>query len=822
MDFVMKCKERNNIRWLGSWLILALGCVGTMAAQTESRSEIAVGEHRMVIEHDGFRFGFMDPIQKLPVPMHAQSGLMLDGQSVVSAEAHSSGKGSYTVSTATGLKALVMVEVIGGRVAITVDPEKEASSLVAIRLGGMPVAYGLGDTGGWNESLNLVGDQPKEYRIHHDGGRHRWLSSFAVFPEYRIAGVVIGGTDRKVSLGPESYTMSVKAEGPVTFYYLLGDLPSIYRNYRALLTVEGFPHVKPKFRLFELGWESWAALGWQTNAKTMLDSINRFQELGYPVRWAVSGSGYWEEGGTTTSFGKFGKKFSPAEAFKQSLHERDVKWMIGLRTNFVPPGGPHWPVTKERDQNMVVDSFHGNPLSQEALDQGYFLKNPDGQLWKKHSGCFPIVPCYLLDGANPEAVAWYSDLYKQWGVDGIKEDTMMGMGSTHTGVFDQPMARIAEEGALVMARCGSFSAPGTLLRINDTSVNDMTRRTPINYLQYAASGAPNVYSDTVGFKRMKSYSEQVVRHAWLMALTAGMAVGESPEAWSDKQQAIFKKPFDFHYRFGPYLFDAAMKSHQTGYPVTMTPLGIAYPDDEQARDPDHFQWMAGESLLCAPLLKNHSSGSMDVYLPVGTWFDYDTGGKYTGPRLLMGFAMPVDKTPCFVGGKGILVARESDQAPLRAHIYPVDAHPAVFTFHHPDGVSTSTLRLKKNGTRGVWNAQSGEPVAFEVAEESGALSFQLQPGVDYEYSFGNDPERNFAKDATVSASSYRGDYVPGSVKDGIVSDASRWLAAEDDPKPWVELAFPAPQTVGMIDVFSGWKQGSRLEAFFHLNRQRLK
>ena len=69
---------------------------------------------------------------------------------------------------------------------------------------------------------------------------------------------------------------------------------------------------------------------------------------------------------------------------------------------------------------------------------------------------------------------------------------------------------------------------------------------------------------------------------------------------------IFKKPFDFHYRIVPTLYDAAMKSYLTGYPHTMTPLGIAYPDDEQATAATaatSFQWMIGDSVLCAPLLR---------------------------------------------------------------------------------------------------------------------------------------------------------------------------------------------------------------------------
>lgn len=309
---------------------------------------------------------------------------------------------------------------------------------------------------------------------------------------------------------------------------------------------------------------------------------------------------------------------------------------------------------------------------------------------------------------------------------------MMGLGSTHTDVFNHPIANIAKDDALVMARCGSFTAPGTLLRINDTSVGEMSRRIPNNYLQYAASGAPNVYSDTVGFKRMKGYSEQVVRHAWLMALTAGMAIGESPEAWSEKQQAIFKKPFDFHYRFGPYLYDAAVKAHETGYPHTLAPLGIAYAEDENTHGLAHFQWLAGESLLCTPLVKDYQGGRMDVYLPEGTWFDFDTGAKHVGPKLLEDFAMPVDKTPCFVGGEGILVTRQSDDAPLRARVYPVDRSSQTFTFDHPDGEATSTITFRGEGQEFVVSESGGAVVEVEAHAPLASFSFELRPGGHYE------------------------------------------------------------------------------------------
>ena len=74
-------------------------------------------------------------------------------------------------------------------------------------------------------------------------------------------------------------------------------------------------------------------------------------------------------------------------------------------------------------------------------------------------------------------------------------------------------------------------------------------------------------------------------------------------------------------------------------------------------------------------------------------------------------------------------------------------------------------------------------------------------------------ETNHADKATITASSEREGAAADLAVDGIVADNSRWLATEDDQKPWIELAFPAPQKVGMIDVFSGYGKGDSLQDF---------
>ena len=118
-------------------------------------------------------------------------------------------------------------------------------------------------------------------RIVNNGGSNRWASSFVIFPQNRMAGVALGSDETSVIVGPDAYSMKVSKAGPVTFHYLLGDMPTIYKRYLALRTQAGYPNIKPKFRLFELGWETWASLGWRANAATVQEELSRLLSLGF-------------------------------------------------------------------------------------------------------------------------------------------------------------------------------------------------------------------------------------------------------------------------------------------------------------------------------------------------------------------------------------------------------------------------------------------------------------------------------------------------------------------------------------------------------------
>lgn len=46
-----------------------------------------------------------------------------------------------------------------------------------------------------------------------------------------------------------------------------------------------------------------------------------------------------------------------------------------------------------------------------------------------------------------------------------------------------------------------------------------------------------------------------------------------------------------------------------------------------------------------------------------------------------------------------------------------------------------------------------------------------------------------------------------------MADGSRWLAAETDPSPWLEIAFPGPVSIAAVDIYSGWQDAHAVADF---------
>jgi alpha-glucosidase (family GH31 glycosyl hydrolase) len=148
-----------------------------------------------------------------------------------------------------------------------------------------------------------------------------------------------------------------------------------------------------------------------------------------------------------------------------------------------------------------------------------------------------------------------------------------------------------------------------------SNYNQDQDRGPVNSLSLAYSGFPMVYPDIVGGTfgedhfstqrtlRMETY---MMRNAQWAALHSSMGMGEPPWSFSPRVAKVMLNATKLHARIAPYLFNNARQFAEDGYPWTMTPLPIAFPDDPQVYGRENatdrgYEWMIGDAMLATPL-----------------------------------------------------------------------------------------------------------------------------------------------------------------------------------------------------------------------------
>jgi alpha-glucosidase (family GH31 glycosyl hydrolase) len=654
---------------------------------------LRAGETRMVIQEQAFRFGFFTGSKEIAAS-HPASGIEINGSplTAVSAGRCSAARCSFTAKSSSGDPVSVEVTLTEHHCEIKIGAAVGAS--VTVRTAGLAPSYGLGDRAaiGQRDNTDLTGIV--DDHLLSGAGFTRLASNFVIFPMQGMAEVLPWPRVKIVHLTADENAQGVaSADGPVTAHYFFGTPHEIYAGFAQVRRASGDPLLMPKYEMFGVGWEAFGALGWNTNDQTDRESVDRYLALGYPLKWIVIGSGFWPaepaDMHETTSFGLWDKVRYPDPAgLIQHFHNEGLKVLLGLRITFITTG----------------------PFAAEGVKHGYFLME-NGQPKVFKTG-WPALPCYLLNAQSPAAVDWYLGLVAKWkasGVDGFKEDFYgFGKYDLRDDKVDPINLRLMQLGYDLIERNGYLASNGDLQRINDFNYDQDQDRGPVNSLALAYSGLPLVYPDIVGgtfgekrFSTSESHAMDLymMRNAQWAALHSSMSMGQPPWSFQDAQVgAVMLKAAQTHERLHPYIYSQAVRFIHDGYPWTMTPLPIAFPGDlgayrRENRESRGYEWMIGDALLAAPLYGDDyaTASSRDIYLPRGKWMDYETGEVETGPTLLKNYALPVDKTPLFVGGTGIVF--EQTGGAVAARIYPIDGN-AHTEFWSSDGKTESTIQLK--------------------------------------------------------------------------------------------------------------------------------
>lgn len=706
-----------NIVWLSS-------CHTNRSFQVEESDQnilISTTGYHLEIIKDGFQYQFSRPDGTVIAPFHASSGLLIgeygeETNKIATTRLTGSGENTVSLEVASkdGLAAEVLIHPESGVLKMEIVPTQAGSYSLIARTGGIGPAYGMGDHAAVGEGgTDLILDNFVRDTLAGDNGRQRMISNFVMFPQQGFAAVNIEANSHKL-IRITDQEQSQGAHGVAampSLYYFVGTPKEIYQSYLTVRNEAGYPVYKPKHEWFGVGWEAFGALAWNTNHETVTQNINKYLDHGYPLNWMVVGSGFWPRGtgefdahGTpygsestseaakklqaTTSFGMWDTNLYPdPKGFIDYFHERGLIFTIGLRIGFIP----------------------GGPFTEEGLTKNYFLTDKEGSPSLFTIG-FPRTPIYLLNSNMPEAVSWYNDLCKKWtdyGVDGFKEDLFHWPKHLQDDLIDPVNRGLMDQGVYIMGRNNYLGSPADIHRFDDFNYNQLQDRGPINGLAYAFSGFPYVYPDIIGgtglatgrfgkepIEKLRIY---LVRYAQYASLNPSMAYGFGPWNFDEETNQLCLQAAQLHHRLKPHIFSNANKAYHSGFPYPMTPLPLAYPDDPNVyglADTSRraYEWLIGESLLAAPLYGDDyaTSFSRDIYLPEGTWMDYDNGQVYEGPRTLEDFPIPIEKTPLFVGGTGFVV--EQEQVGLLGRIYPIQ-NQSELEFWHTDGESKSEISI---------------------------------------------------------------------------------------------------------------------------------
>ena len=698
--------------------------------------------YRFLVQKKGFCFSFQDRDRHAMVPAHRECGLQIGlspDKMVDAATTRYQGNDGdthfFSVELADKSICRVEIRLADHSAQFKAIPGIDGRYSILFRAGGVSPGYGLGDNlvrqirtsrapASKCNGTEITGFADDDF----NAGGERMISNFAIYPTKGFAWVnvyalskIVRSTENEIVQGSNATTSLDQ------LYFFFGNPKQIYQSWLQTRNEAGYPVMNPSYTLFGVGWEAWGALAMNTNQQSVFDDVNHYLDLGYPFQWMIIGSGFWPRKDSlfraTTSFGMWDpEKYPDPRGLIDYFHQKDLKIMLGLRIAFIV----------------------GGPFSEEGAEKGYFLME-DG-LPKIFKIAFPESPIYLLNSHNPEAVTWYVNLCDRWGVDGFKED-LYGYGNylLHDDKVNPVNEALKDKGYLIMIRNNYLGSPGSMHRINDFNFDQDQDRGAINTLIYPYCGLPFSYPDIIGglfggrdfdgevSPRIKQY---MMRNAMWASVHPTMAMGKGPWHFKDAQvDSVILKAARLHDRLQPYIYSQAIRFYKDGFPWSMAPLPLVFPDDPAVHGRENnvdrgYQWMIGDALLATPLFGEdyETANTRNVYLPEGRWMDYETGEVYQGPVMLSDFELPLEKIPLFVGGTGVLVEKAGDG--LKARMYPVSQNVST-VFYDQDGETSSTITVERPDWENVvvTDASDGKQVPGKWVRH--AYEFDLQAGHNY-------------------------------------------------------------------------------------------
>lgn len=382
-----------------------------------------------------------------------------------------------------------------------------------------------------------------------------------------------------------------------------------------------------------------------------------------------------------------------------------------------------------------------DPIYEFCADNGFLIKDKDGQVYVHRLGNSPGFLGSCFDFTNPKAVEWWQSQIERlvkMGIDGFKTDfgeqvpedacfingkTGKEMRNLFPKIYNQVTYEAMQRhthGILLARSAWDGSQPYCAIWAGDQSA-DFGPATGLPSVILAGqnaglSGFPFWASDIGGYFGQPT-EEIFIRWIEFGAFSPIMQLHglgcREPWKFSQKVLEIYRHYAKIHMDLFPYLFTYAQEATQTGIPI-MRAMAFAFPDDPNIwQENAEFQYCFGGELVVAPVYFGHAT-KRHVYLPSGLWCDFWNGSRFEGDSEVIVTAN-LDQIPVFAKAGAIIPFLD----PSPDTLLPVLDEPEI-------KVAGNDLRLQVYpGADGSFQLHDG--TQFSWLEQKSILQIESQP-----------------------------------------------------------------------------------------------
>ena len=466
----------------------------------------------------------------------------------------------------------------------------------------------------------------------------------------------------------------------IDYYFLYGpDFDRIIAEYRDLTGQA------PMFGKWAYGF--WQCKNRYRSQDEILGVAKKYRDLHIPVDNIVQDWFWWNRKGEFV----FNKNYPDPKGMIDQLHNENFHLMISIWP-FFEPGSKNYDYMQSK--GWFVDKFkYAKPPFHTDAMAVYDATSAEARkfYWDKvNEGLFSIgADAWWMDTTEPETEGQEDNIL-------LNHKLAAGSGNRYVNVYPLLDTGAVYEGqrsasdkkrVFILSRSAFAGSQRNAVTAWSGDINSdwfsFRRQIPAG-LNFALSGIPYWTTDIGGFvfgsPADPAFRELFIR--WFQYATFnpvlrvhGTRKPDENELWSygPDAQGILVNFDRLRYRMLPYIYSLAWKTTSEAY-TPMRPLVMDFRGDSRAQDVGD-QFMYGPAFLVNPVTEP-SSSTRPVYLPNATWYDFWTGSRIEGGRMINAIT-PLDRLPVYVRAGAIVPlgpdqewSTEKPEDPIELRIYP--------------------------------------------------------------------------------------------------------------------------------------------------------